>query len=93
MSYVFTDTLDIWGFLDTLTGPTSLIPGDLDSDGDADEDVDGGDFLVWQNEFGTSIGGPTGNGNAAVPETAAVWMAAILAMLAGGFSKRHTVRK
>jgi hypothetical protein len=48
----------------------------MDGDADNDGDVDGDDFLVWQDEFGSGDGA----GSTAVPEPAS----ALLALLAAG---------
>ena len=50
-----------------------------DGDTDGDEDVDGGDFLVWQQEFGTAT---VSLENAAVPEPASCMLLLAFAVFA-----------
>jgi hypothetical protein len=59
----------------------------LAGDYDADADVDGADFLVWQRQLGTT---PLVAAAASVPEPSAVWLAACGAI--GGLRLRRSLR-
>ncbi len=51
---------------------------DLPADGDGNGVVDGGDMLIWQNNFGAGV-----TGAAAAPEPSSAALAALSAMLIG----------
>jgi hypothetical protein len=57
-----------------------------DGDADDDNDVDGGDFLVWQQQLGQSSVLAAGGG---VPEPATGWLATV-AVLMAALRRRHS---
>ncbi|RIK79132.1 MAG: hypothetical protein DCC67_10850 [Planctomycetota bacterium] len=78
--------LAAWGgrFGDSSTADPA---GDADRDGD----VDGADLLMWQRQFGRTVGGAAASAQAAVPEasSAGVAMAGGVAALVGSLPRRR----